>query len=147
MVCVRLASLGSDRVRQKSALSRSSGTRVAKLTVRHVSERIPDGVRLAPMLHRVSLKTILIAGAILAALLPAVLISAVMVQSLHDSAIQEATARYELLAQGLASEHDRFLTSHRQAVQMLTRHLTRDLDLDLGRAVEFLAIQRPARPR
>ena len=51
------------------------------------------------------------------------LISAVTVQSLQDTAIQEATARYEPLAQGLASAHDRFLTSHRQAVQMLTRHL------------------------
>lgn len=46
-----------------------------------------------------------------------------MVQSLQDTAIQEATARYEPLAQGLASAHDRFPTSHRQAVQMLTRHL------------------------
>ena len=98
-----------------------------------------------------------------------------MVPSLHDSAIQEATARYELLAQGLASEHDRFLTSHRQAIQMLTRHLedrtekslgavgmadrqvpglrsapalySRELDRELGRAVEFLTTQTPAEPR
>jgi signal transduction histidine kinase/CheY-like chemotaxis protein/HPt (histidine-containing phosphotransfer) domain-containing protein len=73
------------------------------------------------MFHRLSLKTILISGAVLAALLPAGMIGIVMVGSLHDSAIQEATARYELLAQSLASEHDRFLTAHRQAVQMLTR--------------------------
>src|SRR5262245_41667111 len=51
-------------------------------------ERAPDSGRLDPMRIRVSLETIL-AGAILAALLPAVLIGAVMVQSLHDSAIRE----------------------------------------------------------
>ena len=75
------------------------------------------------MFHRLSLKTILIGGAVLAAIIPAALVGIALVSSLHDSAVQEATARYELLAQGLASEHDRFLTSHRQAVQMLTRHL------------------------
>ena len=75
------------------------------------------------MFHRLSLKTILIGGAVLAAVTPAVLVGIALVSSLQDSAIREATARYELLAQGLASEHDRFLTSHRQAVQMLARHM------------------------
>ena len=48
----------------------------------------------------------------------------------RDGRIRSATppsrrprARYELLAQGLASEHDQILASHRQAVQMLASHL------------------------
>ena len=60
-------------------------------------------VRLFPgsrMFHRVSLKTILIGGAVLAAVIPAVLVGIALVSSLHDSAIQEATARYELLGPG-----------------------------------------------
>jgi hypothetical protein len=43
--------------------------RGATVTARDAPERTPDGVRLDPMLHRVRLKTILIAGAILSALL------------------------------------------------------------------------------
>ena len=98
------------------------------------------------MFHRVSLKTILIGGAVLAAVIPAVLVGIALVSSLHDSAIQEATARYELLAQGLASEHDRFLTSHGQAVQMLTRHMEDQRSLGDGAAMLLLARTRATYP-
>ncbi len=98
------------------------------------------------MFHRLSLKTILIGGAVLAAAIPAVLVGIALVSSLHDSAIQEATARYELLAQGLASEHDRFLTSHRQAVQMLTRHMEDQRSLGDGEVALLLARTRASYP-
>ncbi len=98
------------------------------------------------MFHRVSLKTILIGGAILAAVIPAVLVGIALVGSLHDSAIRDATARHELLAQGLASEHDRFLTSHRQAVQMLTRHVENHRSLGEGGVTPLLAQTRASYP-
>ena len=72
------------------------------------------------MLGRLSLKTILIGGAVVAAAIPAALITILMVGSVRDSDIEEASARYELLAQTLAAEHDQILTSHRRAVQILT---------------------------
>ena len=156
---VRLAGL-RERPRGKNPhLGGRSGMRGATVTVRDAPERTPDGARLDPMLHRVSLKTDPHRGRDPRGAAPAVLISAVMVPSLHDSAIQEATARYELLAQGLASEHDRFLTSHRQAVQMLTRHLEDRTEKSLGavgmadrqvpglRSAPALSILSRARPR
>jgi signal transduction histidine kinase/DNA-binding response OmpR family regulator/putative methionine-R-sulfoxide reductase with GAF domain len=75
------------------------------------------------MFHRLSLKTILIGGAILAAAVPAALVGTALVGSLHDSVIHAATERYELLAKGLASEYDQFLRSHRQAVRTLADHV------------------------
>ena len=72
------------------------------------------------MLGRLSLKTILIGGAVLAAAIPAALITILMVGSVRDSDIEEASARYELLAQTLAAEHDQILASYRRAVQILT---------------------------
>ena len=72
------------------------------------------------MLGRLSLKTILIGGAVVAAAIPAALITILMVGSVRDSDIEEASARYELLAQTLAAEHDQILASHRRAVQILT---------------------------
>ena len=75
------------------------------------------------MFQRLSLKTILIGGAILAAMIPAVLVEIALVGSLHDSVIRAATERYELLAKGLASEYDQFLRSHRQAVRTLADHV------------------------
>jgi signal transduction histidine kinase/CheY-like chemotaxis protein/HPt (histidine-containing phosphotransfer) domain-containing protein/putative methionine-R-sulfoxide reductase with GAF domain len=75
------------------------------------------------MFHRLSLKTILISGAIFAAVIPAVLVEIALVGSLHDSVIRAATERYELLAKGLASEYDQFLRSHQQAVRTLADHV------------------------
>ena len=72
------------------------------------------------MLGRLSLKTILIGGAVVAAAIPAALVTILMVGSVRDSDIEEASARYELLAQTLAAEHDQILASHRRAVQILT---------------------------
>lgn len=74
------------------------------------------------MLHRLSLKTILIGGAILAAIIPAALVGIALVSSLRESAIQDATARYELLAKGLAAEYEQFLRSHQRAVLTLAHH-------------------------
>jgi GAF domain-containing protein/CheY-like chemotaxis protein/HPt (histidine-containing phosphotransfer) domain-containing protein/HAMP domain-containing protein len=75
------------------------------------------------MLQRLSLRTILIGGAILAALIPAVLVEIALVGSVRDSVIHAATERYELLAKGLASEYGQFLRSHRQAVRTLADHV------------------------
>ena len=75
------------------------------------------------MFQRLSLKTILIGGAILAAMIPALLVEIALVGSLYNSVIRAATERYELLAKGLASEYDQFLRSHRQAVRTLADHV------------------------
>jgi signal transduction histidine kinase/CheY-like chemotaxis protein/HPt (histidine-containing phosphotransfer) domain-containing protein len=75
------------------------------------------------MLHRLSLKTILIGGAVLAAVIPAMLVEIALIGSLRDSVIREAMERYELLAKGLASEYEQFLDSHRQAVRTLADHV------------------------
>ncbi len=75
------------------------------------------------MFQRLSLRTILIGGAILAAAVPAVLVGLALVGSIRDSVIREATARYELIAKGLASEYGQFLSSHRQAVRTLADHV------------------------
>ena len=75
------------------------------------------------MFDRLSLKTILIGGAILAAVIPAVLVGIVLVGSLHGSMTRAATERYEVLAKGLASEYDQFLRSHRQALLTLADHV------------------------
>ena len=74
------------------------------------------------MLHRLSLKSILIGGAVLAAVIPAVLVEIVLIGSLRDSGIQAATEKHEFLAKGLASEYSQFLRSHRQAVITLAEH-------------------------
>ncbi len=71
------------------------------------------------MLQRLSLKTILIGGAVLAAAVPAALVQIVLVGSVRDSMIRATTARYELLAKDLASDYDQFLRSHRQAILTL----------------------------
>jgi GAF domain-containing protein/CheY-like chemotaxis protein/HPt (histidine-containing phosphotransfer) domain-containing protein/HAMP domain-containing protein len=75
------------------------------------------------MFHRLSLKTILIGAAILAAVIPAALVEIALVRSLRDSVIGEATERYELLARALASEYDQFLESHRRAIRTLADHV------------------------
>ena len=120
-------------------------SRPGSAAYRPTRTRAVDSSRVA-MFHRVSLKTILIGGAILAAVIPAVLVGIALVGSLHDSAIRDATARHELLAQGLASEHDRFLTSHRQAVQMLTRHVENHRSLGEGGVAPLLAQTRASYP-
>lgn len=96
------------------------------------------------MRQRLSLRTILVGGAVLAAAIPAALVGIVLVGSLRDSAIDEATARYELLAQGLASEHEQILGSHRHAAQMLALHL--EEARSLGGVAPLLARTRAVYP-
>ena len=75
------------------------------------------------MLGRLSLTTILVGGAVVAAAIPAALITILMVGSVRHADIEEAGARYELLAQTIAAEQDQFLASHRRAVQALTHEV------------------------
>jgi signal transduction histidine kinase/CheY-like chemotaxis protein/HPt (histidine-containing phosphotransfer) domain-containing protein/putative methionine-R-sulfoxide reductase with GAF domain len=75
------------------------------------------------MFSRLSLRAILIGGAILAAGIPAVLVGLALVGSIRDSVIRDETSRNELLARGLASEYGQFVRSHRQAVQTLADHV------------------------
>lgn len=75
------------------------------------------------MFHHLSLRTILIGGAFLVAVIPAAMVEIALARSLHDSVIREATARYELLAMSLASEYDQFRGSHQQAVRTLADHV------------------------
>jgi len=76
------------------------------------------------MLGRFSLKTILIAGAVLVAVVPVAVLGIGSMRAVREFAFAEALDRYELLARGLASEYEQFLSSHLRAAVTLATHAT-----------------------
>ena len=69
------------------------------------------------MLNRLSLKTLLIAGAILIAVIPAAFLGVGSWWAVSSMVVQDSLEESALLAQGLASEYDQFLTMHLTAIK------------------------------
>ena len=68
------------------------------------------------MLSRFSLKTLLIIGALIIGIIPAAVLGIGSARALRTSAIADAMERNEVLASGLASQYEQFVTLHLQAI-------------------------------
>jgi signal transduction histidine kinase/CheY-like chemotaxis protein/putative methionine-R-sulfoxide reductase with GAF domain len=90
------------------------------------------------MFGRLSLKTILIGGSILAAVIPAGLVEVVLLRSVRNSVIENATTRYQLLAQDLASDLAQFLQFHRQAISELADQAAESRAIDAASLAPLL---------
>ncbi|HXG14801.1 MAG TPA: cache domain-containing protein, partial [Calidithermus sp.] len=98
------------------------------------------------MLTRFSVRAILLAGAVLAALAFTVLVAGGAMRSVRRLVIESSLERKELIAHELAADYEQFLTLHLAAVETVARHAAVSPRLDQALLAPLLERTRAAYP-